>query len=281
VTSPRPRWRLADRLVAGYGVLVALVAASRFGRPGMGWIFAAHLALPGLAWLAVRAPDTPFARGLRAIYPVILIVGLYSAIDVLNGFGSARTYDSVIQHLDAQLFGEQPSRDWWRQHPSVFWSTLLHAVYLGYYLLIPLPAIVFLITRRADALARYVDALIATYVVCYVCYIFLPVAGPYYEFARPTGAFVANGPARLVYAALAGGSTFGAAFPSSHVAATVAATIGGWWGSRRLGAVMAIPTALLAVAVVYCQMHYAVDSIAGLALGISLPWLVHRAHDAT
>ena len=68
----------------------------------------------------------------------------------------------------------------------------------------------------------------------------------------------------MVYSALRGGSAFGAAFPSSHVAATVAATIGAWRGSRRLGVILAVPTALLAVGVVYCQMHYAIDSAAGL-----------------
>ncbi len=275
-----PQWRLADRVIAGYGLLVAVVAASRLDRPGMAWILGAHLALPFVAWLAVRAPDTPFGRTLKAVYPVILIIGLYSAIDVLNGFGAARTSDAVIQHLDAQLFGDQPSRDWWRAHPSTFWSTVFHATYLSYYLLVPLPAIVFLVRRRYGALNTYMNGLITTYLVCYVAYIFLPVAGPYYQFPRPTGTFVANLPARLVYGALEGGSSFGAAFPSSHVAATVAATVGGWYGSRRLGMVMAIPAAMLAVAVVYCQMHYAVDSLTGLGLGLAIPWLTRHAAEA-
>ncbi len=280
MNRPRPQWRLADRLIAGYGVLVAVVAATRLGRPGMAWILAAHLALPFLAWLAVRAPDTPFGRALKAVYPVILIVGLYSAIDVLNGFGTTRTGDAVIQQIEAQLFGGQPSRDWWRAHPSEFWSTVFYATYLSYYLLVPLPAIVFLARQRYRELNMYMNGLIATYLVCYVAYIFFPVAGPYYQFPHPSGAFVANLPARLVYGALERGSSFGAAFPSSHVAATVAATVGAWYGSRRLGLVMAVPAAMLAVAVVYCQMHYAVDSLTGLVLGLGIPWLARRAGEA-
>ncbi len=260
--------------------MVAAIAATRLDRAGMAWILAAHLALPLLAWLVVRCPENATGRVIRAIYPVVLIIGLYSAIDVLNGFGAARTWDGVIQHLDAQLFGDQPSRDWWRQHPSVFWSTLLHGTYLCYYLLVPLPALVFLAQRRYDAVDRYLDGLIATYFFCYLCYILIPVAGPYYEFARPSGVFIANLPARLVYHALERGSSFGAAFPSSHVAATVASVVGAWYGARRLAVVMAIPAALLAVAVVYCQMHYAVDSIAGLLLGVGIPWLTRRATTA-
>ncbi len=58
--------------------------------------------------------------------------------------------------------------------------------------------------------------------------------------------------------------------------ATVAATIGAWIAIPRLGRWLAIPTALLAVGVVYCQMHYVVDSVAGLLVGITIPLLLER-----
>ena len=51
------------------------------------------------------------------------------------------------------------------------------------------------------------------------------MAGPYYEFPRPAAWFTDNLPARLTYEALAGGSSYGAAFPSSHVAAALAASL--------------------------------------------------------
>ena len=272
----RPHWRLVDRLLAVYGIIVALLSLTRLHQPGVPGVLAAHLAIPALAWLVVHAPPTPLVRVLRGIYPVALLIGLYSAIDVLNRFGAAPTWDHQIQALEQAIFGMQPSRDWWRAHPSAFWSATLHSAYLSYYLLIVTPMVVFLVQRRHDALERYLNGLLATYIICYLFYLFMPVAGPYYQFERPTGAFVANLPARLVYAALRGGSAFGAAFPSSHVAATVAATIGAWRGSRRLGVVMMIPTALLAVGVVYCQMHYVIDSAAGVILGSVVAGVVTR-----
>src|SRR5690606_5907193 len=109
-----------------------------------------------------------------------------------------------------------------------------------------------------------------TFVICYLFFIFMPVAGPYYEFPRPAPWFTDNWAAQLVYRTLASGSSYGAAFPSSHVAATVAAMGAAARGSRSLGQVLAVPTALLTVAVVYCQMHYAVDAIAGLLLGAAV-----------
>lgn len=255
-----------------------MVGLTRLDRFGAWWIIAAHAALPLLAWLSTRAGSNPSARLFRAAYPAILLTGLYSAIDVLNGFGAAKIHDGSIQHAEAWLFGGiQPSRDWWRSYPSTFWSTLLHAVYLSYYLIVPLPLIVFLIQRRPAVVERYLNGLIATYVVCYACYLLWPVAGPYYEFARPAGSFVANPAARAVYNTLAAGSSFGAAFPSSHVAATFAATIGAWTGSRKLGAILLTPTLLLTVGVVYCQMHYVIDSICGMLLGITIPLLINRS----
>jgi membrane-associated phospholipid phosphatase len=107
-----------------------------------------------------------------------------------------------------------------------------------------------------------------TFVICYLIFVFFPVAGPYYVFPHPSAWFTDNGPARLVYAILGAGSSYGAAFPSSHVAASAAALLSAWRGSRTLGALLVLPTILLSIGVVYCQMHYGVDALAGLALGV-------------
>jgi membrane-associated phospholipid phosphatase len=78
-----------------------------------------------------------------------------------------------------------------------------------------------------------------------------------------------------VYGTLAGGSAYGAAFPSSHVAATWTAVAAAFAGSRLFGAILSVPAALLTVGVVYCQMHYAVDALAGVVLAalVVLGWL--------
>jgi membrane-associated phospholipid phosphatase len=123
---------------------------------------------------------------------------------------------------------------------------------------------------------RFVLVVMTTFVVCYLFFIFFPVAGPYYEFSRPAGWFIQNPPARLAYEALATGSSYGAAFPSSHVAAALAATLAAMRASRRLGWILMVPTALLTIGVVYCQMHYGVDALAGLAVGGTVTALVGK-----
>jgi hypothetical protein len=265
-------------MITCYGIAIAAIAATRLHLPGVPTVVAAHLAIPLLPWLAARQPDTRFGRAMRASYPLLLLTGLYSALDLLNGSGAAATYDRFILNLEEAIFGNQPSRDWWRNSPSRFWSTVLHAVYFSYYFLIPLPVVAWMSRRRSDMIGPYLDCVIATFLICYLFYLLIPVAGPYYEFARPAGDFVANLPARLVYAGLSKGSAYGAAFPSSHVAATVAATLTAWRHDRALGTIMAVPTAMLTVGVVYCQMHYVIDSVAGVVVGVAVPLVVAALH---
>src|SRR5678809_912746 len=105
----------------------------------------------------------------------------------------------------------------------------------SYYFIVSIPAIYFLWRGDLVAVRRFVLALMTTFVLCYLVFIFFPVAGPYYEFPRPAAWFTDNFFARLVYETLATGSSYGAAFPSSHVAATVATAISSAQGSRRLG----------------------------------------------
>jgi len=159
---------------------------------------------------------------------------------------------------------------WWQAAPSRFWSTVLHGAYFAYYPLIAAPLITFLVQGRMEAARRMALWLVTTFLSCYLVFLAFPVAGPYYEFPRPSAAFLDNPAARLVYATLAQGSAYGAAFPSSHVAATLVAVAAAFRGSRTLGWLMVVPAALLTVGVVYCQMHYAVDALAGAALALVL-----------
>lgn len=265
------QWRTVDRMLAMYAGFVTVMAATRLDQRGVAWILAAHLGLGALTALVARAPDSRFSQVLRAAYPVLLLPGLYSSIDVLNHFGAAPTHDAPLLALEHAVFGLQPARDWWRASPVPFWSAVLHASYFTYYVVVPLPVVVFLATRRGHLVDGYLTAVIGVFLACYVTYIAWPVAGPYYQFAHPTGPFVDNAPARAVYRMLATGSAYGAAFPSSHVAAMVAATAASWRVAPRLGTLLLVPTALLTVGVVYTQMHYVVDAAAGVLVGLALP----------
>jgi membrane-associated phospholipid phosphatase len=265
----RSRLQAVDLLLLGYLGVISLVALERAPRnPGCWWLLGAHLLFGILLLLVTRPGLGKVGRILRELYPLLLLIGLYGELDVLSGINGPPVHDSTIQRWELALFGMQVSRVWWQELPSRFWSTILHGAYFSYYLIVSIPAFYFAWRGRLGNLREFVLTVMITFVICYLAFVFYPVAGPYYVFPHPSGWFTDNGPARLVYAILAAGSSYGAAFPSSHVAASAAATISAWRGSRTLGAALVLPTVLLGIGVVYCQMHYGVDALAGLGLGI-------------
>jgi membrane-associated phospholipid phosphatase len=270
VRTPAPRRAgllPVDVVLLAYLAIATAVAVHRApSQPGCWWLVVANGFAALLIVLFTRPGLGRLGRALREIYPLLLLVGLYGQLDVLNR-GVVRVHDELVQRWELALFGVQVSREWWQAAPSVFWSTVLHGAYFSYYFIVSIPACYFLWREEVVAVRRFVLAVMTTFVLCYLAFIFFPVAGPYYVFPRPAAWFVATPAARLVYDTLAEGSSYGAAFPSSHVAASVAAALAALMGSRRLGAVLLLPTILLTIGVVYCQMHYAVDAIAGLVVG--------------
>jgi membrane-associated phospholipid phosphatase len=257
--------RTVDVLLLAYLGIVSAVALFRVTTPDRWWLLSAHGLFLVLLLLLTRPGLGPVGRTLREIYPLLLLPGLYSELDVLNS--GLPVYDQIVQRWELLLFGAQISQEGWQSAPSRFWSTVLHAAYLSYYLIVSAPALYFAWRSDLAGVRRFVLVVMTTFVVCYLVFIFFPVAGPYYAFSPPPSWFTDNLPARLVYEALASGSSYGAAFPSSHVAAALAATLAAARVSRRLGLLLLIPTVLLTVGVVYCQMHYGIDAVAGLAVG--------------
>ena len=268
--------RPVDLLLLGYLAVVSVVAAVRVpNQPGCWWLLLAHALFLVLLFLITRPGLGPVGLTIREIYPLFLLPGLYSELDILNS-PSMLVYDHIVQHWEMLVFGAQVSREWWQAAPSRFWSTVFHGAYLSYYLIVSAPALFFAWRGDVAAVRRFVFIVMTTFVLCYLFFIFFPVAGPYYEFPRPPAWFTDNLPARLAYEALSTGSSYGAAFPSSHVAAALAATLAAAQASRRLGLLLLVPTLLLTVGVVYCQMHYGVDALAGVVVGGGVVWGVGR-----
>jgi hypothetical protein len=273
IPTPVPL-QTVDVLLLSYLTIASVAAALRaITDPKCWWLLVAHALLLPLLFLLTRPGLGRLGRTLREIYPLFLLPALYSELDLLNSTFMP-VHDAVVQRWELLVFGSQVSHLWWQALPSPFLSTLLHSAYLSYYLIVSIPALFFAWQGDLAAVRRFVLVVIATFVLCYLVFIFFPVAGPYYEFPRPAAWFTGNAAARLVYDALAKGSSYGTAFPSSHVAAAVAATFAASRTSRRLGLILTIPTALLTAGVVYCQMHYGVDALGGLAVGTLMGLLV-------
>jgi membrane-associated phospholipid phosphatase len=261
-----------DKLLAAYVTFATVMLAARGEwTPSAFGLLVMHLLFGVLLWAFTRpGADTPLGRSIHALYPLFLLLPFYAGIGIINdpvGRSTVLANDAVVQGWEAALFGQQISYTWLRAQPSIFWSAVFHLAYFAYYPIVVLGPVFLVMRGRLDA-ARYVMlATMIAFVICYVVFILYPVAGPYYAFDQPTGPVREVWSARLVYAVLAGGSSFGAAFPSSHVGATLASVLALWRVRPAMGRAFMIPAILLTVGTVYCQMHYGIDAISGVAVG--------------
>jgi membrane-associated phospholipid phosphatase len=200
------------------------------------------------------------------LLPLVAAPLLYGEIPALIASVGSTYHDATIQRWELALFGSQPAHTLAARLPFLPLSELLHAGYLAYYGVIFLPPLLLLANGRRRAFAETVLALTVTCTLCWVIFVAMPVQGPRYLFNAPPD--VPDGPIRrLVVGLLAAGSSRGAAFPSSHMAVSVAVAVTALRWQRRVGWAVAVIALLIGIGAVYGGFHYGVDMIAGAGLG--------------
>jgi membrane-associated phospholipid phosphatase len=232
---------------------------------------AAHVAAIACVWWVMRA------RGRRALadwLPLMLVPVLYAELPSL--MGEPVYADPLVRAWELALFGTQPAQTLAGSAPSVLLSELLHLGYLLYYPIVYVPPLMLYLAGRSEELRRTVLAVMLTYALCFLVFVFFPVEGPRYAWDPPSG--IPRGPLRsLAVTILERGSSRGTAFPSSHAAVAVAQAILALRYQRRLGVAVAVVALLLVLGAVYGGFHYAVDVLAGAALGAIVALGVIRA----
>jgi len=279
----RDRFRgidLATLAYVGLATVAVLLSFQGDDIPGWPWLLVAHALLVALVLLAPRARAAgPLGRFLGDWYPMLLLGALYAEIGVLTldaGFQN----DLAIQRLEAWVFGSQVSYRWIRELPNPTLSWVLHACYLAYYPILYASPLGLWVAGRRDASRHTIFAVMATFYLCYVAFLFFPVAGPRYAFDAVNNAASDVWPARFTQWLLDHGDSWGAAFPSSHVAASLVATGMALRYWRALGLMLLPFTGGLILAVVYGQFHYAVDALAGLVVAALMLGVMQTAETA-
>jgi membrane-associated phospholipid phosphatase len=257
---------LATLAYVGLATVAVLRPVSGEAVPGRASLLAAHALLVALVMLAPRARAAgQIGRFLGEWYPLLLLPGLYGEVHVLT-VGAGFQNERSIQQLEAWVFGSQVSYRWIREQPHRFLSWILHICYLAYYPILYGSPLGLWLGGRRDASRHTIFAIMVTFYLCYAGFLFFPVAGPRYAFDTAHNAATQVWPARLAAGLIDHGDSWGAAFPSSHVAAAAVATGMALRYWRRLGRTLLPFTTGLIPATVYGQFHYAVDALAGLAV---------------
>lgn len=248
----------------------AIVVAT--AAPAWPVLVATHVAIAALilssAPAARRWPLLPL-RFVRDLYHLPLAVLYYRETATLHEavWGDVR-FDDVVAGLDDLLFGGQPSLTFAPALPHAAVSEVMHLTYLSYYALTVIGGVA-LWTRRddGDAFPRALHAIVFTMLVCYTTYIVFPVVGPPFHWPELHHAGL-HGFFRDALDGLLVLDKPTGAFPSSHVAVTVAFLCAFWRHLRPMFWATLAPASLLIVSTVYVRAHYACDAIAGLVVGL-------------
>jgi membrane-associated phospholipid phosphatase len=242
-------------------------------------LLAIHALLVALVLMMPRARRAgPVGRFLGDWYALLIVTALYTEVGLVN-LADGRAYDRIVLGWEQALFGFQPGRDWIRSSPSTWLAWALYLGYLAYYPIIAAGPLALWATGQREAMHRAMTTIMATFYVCYTTFLLFPVVGPRHIFPAADNVATRTPIAQLTAQFIEHVAAWGAAFPSSHVAVSVAATVAALLEWRMLGAALVVPTTLLALGSVYGQFHYAVDVLAGLGVGLAVAavvWLTSR-----
>ena len=94
------------------------------------------------------------------------------------------------------------------------------------------------------------------------------VGGPSYFWPWAEGPEWSGPLVKVVRGIITSGDSWGTAFPSSHVAGSVVALVYAFRGWKPLGWILLVPVLGIVLGVVYLQIHYGVDALAGLGMAL-------------
>lgn len=268
-----------DRLTLVYvafttGVVLAHLAGWRHGglsRQLGGSMLIANGLLLVAAAVAPRARCARSRGFIAEWYAAIVLIGLYAVVGLLNEpiVGPAPSFDALVQRWDLWLFGVQPAFAWPRALGNYWIAEFLSFCYLTFYAVgFVTPAALWATGRKAAA-RQAIFALLLTMFACYSIFLLFPVAGPPYFWPWAEGSAWSGPLVGTVRKIIIDGDSWGTAFPSSHVAGATVALIFAFRGWRPLGWVLLVPVLGILLAVVYLQIHYAIDALAGLAMALA------------
>jgi membrane-associated phospholipid phosphatase len=263
-----------DRLILAYLAGLAGLAIAYLPRP---WLMLAPIAVVAAALVATARshPHSRLGRWAHDFFPVAGVLATFNLSGPVIAVTNTMRWDAALSSWDRVIFGALPAL-WIGALGRPAWFTDATSILYCTYYLIPIAMGVAL--YRADRLAEFdemVFAVVATFLVSFVCYFLAPALGP-------------RVPAAQVATVLGGGpisdairwflTTFEGneldAFPSGHTALSLIFLACGWRLFPRWRALLVFLVGGIIFSTVYLSLHYVVDVVAGALLAIAMPLLL-------
>ena len=230
------------------------------------YLIASHLIIMLLVWFIAwnnKFVATRLNRWVSLWYPIILILWFYPESGLLRHIIFPRDFDPELLLVETELF---PQRYYFTVplSLSVFTLEFFHAAYFSYYLLLWVPAMI-AHHRQRSLVREYIFVLMTVMFVLFWITIVFPASGPIplREHVIPEG-IIFIPLMNLIYSI---GETGGAAFPSTHAAAAVVATLYSCKMFPKASRFIILWLFLILISTVVCTFHYTIDTIAGMFSG--------------
>jgi hypothetical protein len=274
----------ADLVILG-GLLLYTVLALVSQVPGWPLFVAKNLGMVvlclGCAFFRARAQGRVAYFILRAL-PIVLGFGyLYLYVERIQLVIYGHFLDAYVLQFEQWLFGVQPTV--WLQrfiHPVLTeWMMFCYAAYLPMY---PILCGVIYFQRGAAAMEEYLLALGVTNLLCDLCFIAFPIAGPMFvigtQYTVPLDGWWFTNLGEFIRAK---GQYPGGNLPSPHCATATIMWFMAWRYHRPSFWVLAPIVPTLYVSTFYGRFHYLSDAILGILVAVGVLVVLRKAATQT
>lgn len=281
--------RSTDRLLIAFWCLLSLFSLSFHSRiPGWQFIIVADLAATILVWGLASIDRASGSRVLRCLHDWAafpLVIFTYKQVYFMIGpIHQGRDYDSLLMAVDRALFGINVT-EWMAGVSHPFLTELLQISYSLFYVFFIAMGLELYLKRDRSRFRYFRFTVVYGFFISYVCYFFLPAAGPRFtlhDFSRIDvelpGLLLTPGLRWFINVcesippgvsnAVALASAQRDVFPSGHTMMTLIAVIFAFRYRLKIRYYVLGVGVLLILATVYLRYHYLIDLVAGALLVI-------------
>jgi membrane-associated phospholipid phosphatase len=216
----------------------------------------------------------------RHWYPHLFFLYCFEQLAYLMKLVTSHWQDAKLIAFDHWLTGVHPSI-WLEQFVTPGRNEMMQLVYLTYFVYLVVIGGILYYRREWHAYWSVMTYSMVGYSIGYLIAIFFPIESPWYSMAGSWHAPLNGG----IFTATINfiehyGRVRGAAFPSEHVAGSVAVLWGAWKFRRWLFWVMLPLVAMMCFSTIWGRYHYVADILGGIITGtlgfVIGSWLMQR-----
>ena len=228
--------------------------------------------------------STRFWRFWRCWYPHLFFLFCFEELAYLVHLVNPNWQDAKLITFDHWMFGVHPAL-WLEQFATPVRNDFIQLAYLTYFVYLLVLGGILYYRKEWHAYWSVMAYSAAAYAIGYVIAALFPIESPWFAMAGMWHDELHGGPFTATVNFIEHyGRVRGAAFPSEHVAGSVAALWGAWRFRRWLFWVMLPLVAAMCVSTVWGRYHYVADIFGGIVTGtlgyLIGGWIMRRSGTA-